>query len=80
MWTAFEMSLEDLEEDGRHKRSVKAIIYDREIFLTYWLEIQGVPNHPESFCSVKWTNVEPLIQLEPHYFDTEEFIKITFNP
>lgn len=25
------MSLEDLEEDGRHKRSVKAIIYDPEI-------------------------------------------------
>lgn len=25
------MSLEDLEEDGRHKRSVKAIIYDLEI-------------------------------------------------
>lgn len=40
------MYLEDLEEDGRHKRSVKAIIYDREILFNLLVRNTGCPKPP----------------------------------
>lgn len=40
------MSLEDLEEDGRRKRSVKSIIYDREILFNLLVKNIGCLKPP----------------------------------